>query len=366
MSTAPRPEPVAPRPEPVEGQQADQAIKRDRLLKIIADQGGQRLLLTSQPALAWYLEGSRVHVSLAAPPIVAALVSATGDEVILTGNESERLRAEELPAGTAVRELDWSTAPAGIDPGPGTLVEDHVADQLRAARAPLLAGETERFRALGRDAARVMTEVLSIRTPADTELAVTAALTARLVEAGAEPLVVLVGGAERSSYRHPLSTRTPVGRRFMAVICARRHGLVINLSRWVRFGPANDAERSADDRILAVEAEFLAATVPGTTLGDAFRAGCAGYAKHGFDPDEWTRHHQGGIAGYNGRDPRAVVGATDLIVADQAFAWNPTAPGCKVEDTVLRTEQGFEVLSRDPDWPTTDVAGLPRPSVLSL
>ncbi len=344
----------------------DQAIKRDRLLKIIADQGAQRLLLTSQPALGWYLEGARVHVSLAAPPIVAVRVSAEGDEVILTGNESERLRAEELPAGIAVRELDWAVAPGGVDPGPGTLVEDQVADQLRAARAPLLPGELGRFRELGRDAARLMTEVLSASTPDASERALAASLTGRIAEAGAEPLVALIGGATRSSYRHPLPTDEPVGRRFLAVICARRHGLVINVSRWVRFGPATDAERSADERILAVEAEFLAATVPGATLGDAFRAGCAGYAEHGFAADEWTRHHQGGIAGYNGRDPRGVVGATDRIVADQAFAWNPTAPGCKVEDTLLRTDQGFEVLTTDPDWPTTDVAGLPRPAVLPL
>lgn len=350
----------------MDGALDEHAIKRDRLLKIIADQGAQRLLLTSQPALAWYLEGARVHVSLAAPPVVAALVSAEGDEVILTGNESERLRAEELPAGIAVRELDWSAAPAAIDPGPGTLTEDRVADQLRAARSPLLPGEIGRFRDLGRDAARVMTEVLGVRTPDDTELAVTAALTARLVEAGAEPLVVLVGGADRSSYRHPLPTSAQVGRRFLAVICARRHGLVINLSRWVRFGPPTAAERSADERILAVEAAFFAATAPGATLGDAFRAGCAGYAEHGFAADEWTRHHQGGIAGYHGRDPRAVPGATDRIVADQAFAWNPTAPGCKVEDTVLLTEHGLEVLTADPAWPSTDVAGLARPAVLSL
>ncbi|MFC7621334.1 M24 family metallopeptidase [Microlunatus sp. GCM10028923] len=344
----------------------DHGIKRDRLLKIIADQGAGRLLLTSQPALAWYLDGARVHVNLAAPPIVAVLVGAAGDEVILTGNESARLRDEELPAGVEIRELAWSEVPAGIDLEPDTLHEDQVADQLRAARAPLLPGEAARYGELGRDAARVMTEVLSGRTPADTERAVAAALTGALVEVGAEPLVVLVGGADRLPYRHPLPTLDPVGRRFMAVLGARRHGLVINLTRWVRFGPAEPGEQSADERILAVEAGFLAATVPGSTLGDAFRAGCAGYAEHGFAADEWQRHHQGGVAGYNGRDPRATVDAADRILAGQAFAWNPTAPGCKVEDTVLRTETGFEVLTADPAWPTTPVADLPRPTTLPL
>ena len=46
---------------------------------------------------------------------------------------------------------------------------------------------------------------------------------------------------------------------------------------------------------------------------------------------------------------------------DQAFAWNPTAPGAKVEDTVLVRADGIEVLTVDPRWPTTRVAGLDRP-----
>ena len=46
---------------------------------------------------------------------------------------------------------------------------------------------------------------------------------------------------------------------------------------------------------------------------------------------------------------------------DQAFAWNPTAPGAKVEDTVLVRADGIEVLTVDPRWPTTSVGGLDRP-----
>ena len=47
-----------------------------------------------------------------------------------------------------------------------------------------------------------------------------------------------------------------------------------------------------------------------------------------------------------------------------AFAWNPSAPGVKVEDTMLLGEHGFEVLSVDERWPTVTVAGLKRPAVL--
>ncbi len=45
-----------------------------------------------------------------------------------------------------------------------------------------------------------------------------------------------------------------------------------------------------------------------------------------------------------------------------AFAWNPSAPGVKVEDTVLTTSAGIEVLTVDPRWPTVRVGALDRPA----
>jgi Xaa-Pro aminopeptidase len=45
------------------------------------------------------------------------------------------------------------------------------------------------------------------------------------------------------------------------------------------------------------------------------------------------------------------------------MAWNPSLPGMKIEDTILRTDDGLEVLTADPAWPTVEVAGRPRPAV---
>lgn len=39
-------------------------------------------------------------------------------------------------------------------------------------------------------------------------------------------------------------------------------------------------------------------------------------------------------------------------------------PGLTVEDTVLATAGGPEVLTLDPAWPTVEVAGRARPLVL--
>lgn len=362
----------------------EHAEKRRRVLALLHAARAESVALTSQHALGWYLHGARTHVSLAAGPIVAAVVGLRGDTVHVTANEEHRLVAEELPAwardGVAVHpwHADVVAAAEAQALAGGGAPEAALADGLRAARQSLLPEEAARYRAIGHDVAALLTRELASARPDETERSLAARLTAGVVELGAEPLVVLVGGESRASDRHPLPTGARLGRRAMAVVCARRHGLILNITRWVRFGSRTAAERDADARILAVESAYLSRSRPGGSLLAAFDAGTAAYAAHGFAADEWTRHHQGGIAGYAGRDPRARPDFDIPLGADVAFAWNPTAPGCKVEDTILSTDAGFEVLSVDPAWPTvrSDVPAaadgawapepLDRPDVLEL
>ena len=343
----------------------DHRTKRARLLDLLDRHGAQRLVLTSATSIGWYLDGARTHISLAAPPIVTIVVDHAGDHVLTTDNESGRLVAEELPDGVDVQAVPWF-CPLPVPSGPGTLIEDAVADDLRALRVPLLPLETDRFRLLGRETARLLTELLTTATPEQSEQELAAIVTGGIVGLSAEPLVVLVGGTSRSLVRHPLPTGAPLGRRALVVVCARRHGLIVNVSRSISFGEPPAAEIDAHARILAVEAAYLNAIVPGRRLSEVFAEGRAAYARNGFEADEWTNHHQGGVAGYAGRDPRATEDTDDLIAAGQAFAWNPTGQGAKVEDTVLLTDAGLEVLTTDPEWPVIEVDGRARPDLLRL
>jgi len=206
----------------------------------------------------------------------------------------------------------------------------------------------------------VLTDAATGAHPSDAERDVAARLASGLAARGIDPLVTLVAGRSRLAHRHPLPTAAPIGDRAMLVVCGRRHGLIANATRWVRWG-ASAAEADAERRILDVEAAYLDGTRVGGTIAGAFEQGIAGYARSGFDADEWRRHHQGGAAGYAGRDPRATASVGDVVQADHAFAWNPTAPGAKVEDTVLVRSSGVEALTVDPRWPTLEVAGRPRP-----
>lgn len=351
---------------------ADRAVKRRRVLDILDASGKDALLLTTNTALTWYLDGSRVHISLAGDPIAALLVDGDGDHLVTFNNEAGRIAAEELPEGVQLHTVPWygnlhqAAAAVGSVPGGSVLAEASVLAELRAARQQLLPAESSRYARLSSDVAVLMTDVLSTAGPDTTEFELVSALAARVVAAGAEPLVLLCNGSSRSAFRHPLATHSPLGRRAMAVVCARRDGLVANITRWVRFDAGTPEERDAESRIAAVEADIFDATVPGVRLNRIFTEIQAAYSRHGFGADQWEQHHQGGPAGYAGRDPRVTAAATDTVVPGQAFTWNPSGPGVKIEDTVQLTDQGLQVLTVDPRWPTTTVNGLERPATLQL
>jgi len=353
------------------GSPADRAIKRRRVLEILDAAGRDSLLLTTNTALTWYLDGSRVHISLAGDPIAALLVARDGDHLVTFNNEAGRIAAEELPLGVNLHTVPWyanlhqAAAAVGNDALP-PLSEAEVAAELRAARQQLLPAESARYALLSAELAGIMTDVLSGARPDTTEFGLVSALAARVVAAGAEPLVLLCNGSSRSTFRHPLATHGPLGRRAMAVVCARRDGLVANITRWIRFDAGTPGERDAEARIAAVEADIFDATVPGTRLDRIFTEIQAAYVRHGFGADQWEQHHQGGPAGYAGRDPRVTSSVTDTVVLDQAFTWNPSGPGVKIEDTVQLTESGLRVLTVDPRWPAATVNGLERPVTLQL
>lgn len=356
---------------PEEPDPGDRGVKRGRLLALLAQSGHERLVLTSAGAVSWYLDGIRSHVKVNADgAVLACVVSAEADRVIIPRNEVDRLLTEELPTGVEVTVREWWQPLLDDDLAPGAAGVARESDPscqagLRAARASLLPDELRRYRRLCADAAEVMTQVAGSPGPRDTERQVASLLGAELLARGADPVVLLVAGEERLHHRHPLPTNGPLGRLTMLVVCARRHGLIANLTRWVAFGTPAPGVVDAFQRIREVESAFLDATRAGRRVDEVLADGIAGYEVNGFSPREWHNHHQGGPTGYFGRDPSATPAIHDEVVVNQAFAWNPSAPGAKVEDTVLLSADGLQRLTTDVRWPViTTRAGDDRPDLM--
>lgn len=333
--------------------------RRDAVLALLPpDADG--VLLESAGVVSWYLGGARVNVPLGGPSVVAVLVTRSGDEVRCPVMEAHRLRDEEGIADAVAVPWTQPVVPDAWRRDPRLLNESELEEPLRSARASLDEVEVSRYRALGLEVARAVTSVARTLGPAHSERDAAGLLAAQVLALGAEPVVLLVAGRSRVAHRHPLPTAAPLGDRAMLVVGARRYGLIVNLTRWV--GAPDPRERA----LLDVEAAVLDATVPGASFGDVFAALQQAYPAQGFAADEWRNHHQGGPTGYFGRDPKITPLTTGVVAERHAFAWNPSAPGLKAEDTVLATSGGIALLTHDPDWPTVTVSGRPRPTTLRM
>jgi Xaa-Pro aminopeptidase len=348
--------------------------RHTRLVRLLDDQDLDALVLRRPANVAWATLGARTYIDVSDEAGVGWLVVRRDEVRVVTSRiEADRLRTEEIAGdGPEWTVLDWYADPASAVPTGARVGTDgtlpgtrDVSAAIEAARRALLPEEIERYRALGRDTAQALTAACVACGPGDSEFAWAARVAEEVVRRGADPLVLLVAGQERvRRHRHPLPTAAPAGDLVMVVVCARRHGLFANATRFVATGGLPADLVGAQPRLLAVEAAFLDATRAGTAVSDVLAAGAAAYGKEGFDAEEWRRHHQGGPTGYLSRDHLATPSATELVEEFQAFAWNPSIPGLKVEDTVLCTPAGVEILTVDPEWPVLEVAGRRRPVVL--
>jgi antitoxin VapB len=183
-----------------------------------------------------------------------------------------------------------------------------------------------------------------------------------------QAIVNLIAVDERIyNFRHPLPTDKKLNRYVMMILCGRRWGLVCSLTRLVYFGKLPDEIRHIAQAVAHVDAAVIAATRPGRTLGQIFAVAKEAYAAAGY-ADEWQLHHQGGPAGYEPREYLATPDSKDTVCAGQVYAWNPSITGCKSEDSVLIGENGFEILTAIPGWPTVKVEvadqSIERPDIL--
>jgi Xaa-Pro aminopeptidase len=358
--------------------------RRERLTDYLDREGLDAVWFARPNSFSWLTGGSNV-VSRDADVGVAAAGYARDDGwVVVTDNiEAQRLADEELPDEFAVEETPWyesSLAEAVADRTTGRAAADFDVPGLETVaaselRQPLSETDVDRYRDLGHDTADAVERVARELEPGDTEHEVAAALKIALATRGIDAPVVLVGGSERAQrYRHYTPTYAELGDYALLSVTAERGGLYASTTRTVAFDPPEWlAERHA--KAQQVETSALAATQAvarlGGTAGGVFDNIAAAYEHVDF-PEEWREHHQGGAAGYAGREWFAAPDAEEAVRTPMAYAYNPTIRGAKSEDTVLVSDDDAEVLTTTGEWPTRAVKGwdhefaLERPEVLHI
>lgn len=359
------------------GSVSEQDQKLRRMRAVLRDAGLGALRLRGIDWFAWATCGGSSRVLLAAETGVAELlVTLDGAFVLTDAIEAERLAAEEVSSAWSVVAHPWERPEARERlvrerAGEGPIASDRPAGDERRLPEDLVRGrwalvdeEQERLRSLGAEGASVLTDALSAAEPTWTGHRLSASIHAGLVDQGIDPALVLVGDAGRLwRWRHPTAADRVLGRRAMAVLCARRAGLYACCTRLVAFGAPMAEDLAADAAVREVEAAALEASRPGATLGGVLERIQQAYARVGR-PDAWREHHQGGPTGYLARERVATPGDGSVLPSGAAVAWNPSLPGSKSEDTVLVHPDGaLEVVTVDPRWPTVTAGGRARPAV---
>jgi antitoxin VapB len=151
-------------------------------------------------------------------------------------------------------------------------------------------------------------------------------------------------------YKHAV----PRGRRLkqygMLNLCSRKWGLAISITRFVHFGSLPQELGERFQASARVNAALLNASRPGATAADLFKVAQSAYTADGF-PGEERFHHQGGPTGYGEREWVATPEGAEVVVDNQAFAWNPSIRGGKIEDTVILHNGVIENLTATPELP---------------
>ena len=345
------------------------SLKEKKVRKFMKQNKLDAVMLTKFNNFAWFTCGGDNHVVTASDSGVVSIIITKEKKYLVASNiEAGRVSDEEIKGqGFIVKKFNWWEDAEKLRlvkeiTGNGTLGADdgfagyqNIDGKFARLRFQLCGGEIKRYKWLGRKAGRAMVRVCKKIKKGDSEHKVSGLLSRELYKDGITPTVLLVAADERiSKYRHPIPTDKKVEKVVMVVVCARKHGLIVSLTRIVHFGTVSAELRKKHNAVARVDAVFNLNSTPGASIKDIFKKAQDAYKETGF-ASEWTLHHQGGSTGYAGREYRGLPDSAEVVLSNQAFAWNPSITGTKSEDTIIVRKNKIEFISQTPGWPMIEV-----------
>ena len=345
---------------------AELDAKNEKLVEWMSAQGLAGILIRRNENVAW-VTGGAVELRVLTPcetGVAALLVTAEGKRYYFTTeNEAPRLHDEEF--GTLDFEPvlfpwwanDTDAAAAKLAGGPlgsDTPTAGATTVSLASLREGLSESEIARYRWLGLETAAATVEALNEVEPGLSEYDLEAITAGALLRRGILPSVYLFAVDDRIlKYKHAVARGKRLKQYGLLNLCSRKWGLAISITRFIHFGELPALLATRFQAAAQVNAALLNATRVGATSAQLFKVAQDAYTAQGF-PGEERFHHQGGPTGYGEREWVATPEGTEVVVNNQAFAWNPSIRGGKTEDTVLLRDGVIENLTPTPELPTIE------------
>lgn len=342
----------------------------------------------SKPAnIAAFFHGAQVSLGFRQEPPGRIAVCVTGEKVILLGNQTEVIRIAEDDLswlhGLTARQYRWdewdmrTCVKAYLDSqgikrvcDDTGVIAENVSSDLEGMYYPLSNEEIENIGELGKDTASIVESVAKNLVSGATEVQVAGEVAGQLVSRSIWPEFIMIAGDERvSRFRHYVPKEIPIRRLCLLSVTVHRRGLYVSLTRLVSLGAVTPELRHLQQACNRIATRAIILSKPGASAGEIFRKIKESYADEGY-PDEWTAHHQGGPAGFRGRDYRATEHESRCLMENQPIVWNPTVRGTKSEDTILTGQTGQipKILTDTGNWVYYNVSfdggTIRRPAIL--
>ena len=286
-----------------------------------AEVRGAKVVIASKPALA--------EACAAAQRAPVKRIGFEADHLSYTGyrllSSMTRTKASLVPVAGLVENL--------------RSIKD--ADEIEQIRAAVLLGSS------------LFPAVLSAIRPGVAESVVAGELELQARRAGAEGMSfdTIVAAGARSALPHGRASVQPIpGNGFIildyGVILA---GYCSDMTRTVHLGPVSKAHRNMYQAVLEAQLAAIEAVQPGAESGEVDRAGREILKKAGYGA--WFTHSTGHGVGIEVHEqPRLAKGQTQklepgMVVTIEPGVYMPEEGGVRIEDMVLVTESGHEVLT---------------------
>lgn len=279
-----------------------------------------------------------------------AAIAEACSAVVQTGIRSLAFESDHLPyiSYQQIRHMLRSHGKAGagikLRPLPG------LVEQLRVTKDPDEIAQIRSAVLLGSD---LFPAAVSAIKPGVSEAAVAGELELQARKAGAEGMSfdTIVAAGSRSALPHGRASAQPIpGNGFIildyGVILA---GYCSDMTRTVHVGLVSDAHRRMYEAVKAAQLASIEAVRPGVESGEVDRAGREKLKKTGYDT--YFTHSTGHGVGIEVHEPpRLAKGQNHLlepgmVITIEPGIYIPNEGGVRIEDMVLVTESGHEVLT---------------------